>query len=81
MCIFVALKRQTETMIIDKVADTSRRSEARLQKVAELAEGILKMCPNLKTFSQWSIWVEDEFTSELEHAVRYLLHPSGLMAW
>ncbi|KAH0388555.1 hypothetical protein KCU92_g835, partial [Aureobasidium melanogenum] len=51
-------------------------SEARLQKVAELAEGILKRCPNLRSFCQWGPVVKDKFTSELESAVWHHLHPS-----
>ncbi|KAH0368604.1 hypothetical protein KCU65_g3809, partial [Aureobasidium melanogenum] len=52
-------------------------SDTRQQKVAELSEGILQKCPNLRGFSQWGVVVEDEFTSELGSAVWHLQHPSA----
>ncbi|KAG9846939.1 hypothetical protein KCU98_g6063, partial [Aureobasidium melanogenum] len=50
-------------------------SEARTQKVTELAEAILKQCPSLKDFRSWNTVGKDKFTSELGEAVWHLLYP------
>jgi hypothetical protein len=60
-----------------RYTNTFLSSEARAQKVAALAKGLLDRCPKLEDFSVWNL--DDDgykLGSELEAFLSHVFHPS-----